>query len=270
MRDSIRNQATVISRYYEAKTEGDDRKASDALRWLRGEYLTRTEARRELGVQGIITDENWYDYLKLTAEFVKQIGYKGLMVYIDECVNLYKITNRVSRENNYEKILSIFNDTLQGKAPYFGVIFVGTPAFLEDTRRGLFSYDALRSRLSDGMLMGGQFRNLAGPVIRLVRLTDSELFALITRVGKLYSECYGYQLPIGTEENTAFLGMCLEKAGADSMITPREIIRSYIGLLHIMRQNPGVGFSEVMGKASGELKPASSSSEDDSLEDFEL
>lgn len=262
--------ATVISRYYEAKTEGDDRKASDALRWLRGEYLTRTEARRELGVQGIITDENWYDYLKLTAEFVKQIGYKGLMVYIDECVNLYKITNRVSRENNYEKILSIFNDTLQGKAPYFGVIFVGTPAFLEDTRRGLFSYDALRSRLSDGMLMGGQFRNLAGPVIRLVRLTDSELFALITRVGKLYSDCYGYQLPIGTEENTAFLGMCLEKAGADSMITPREIIRSYIGLLHIMRQNPGVGFSEVMGKASGELKPASASSEDDSLEDFEL
>ncbi len=262
--------ATVINRYYEAKNAGDDRTVSEALRWLRGEYLTRTEARRELGVQGIITDENWYDYLKLMAEFVRQIGYRGLTVYIDECVNLYKITNRVSRENNYEKILSIFNDTLQGKAPYFGIIFVGTPAFLEDTRRGLFSYDALRSRLSDGVLVSGRFRNLAGPVIRLVRLTDSELFALITRVGKLYSDCYGYTLPIGTEENSEFLRMCLEKAGADSMITPREIIRSYIGLLHIMRQNPGVSFTEVMGKASGELKASRSESEDDVLEDFEL
>lgn len=265
--------ATVLNKYYYATVNGDDTVRSCAIRWLRGEYLTKVEARRDLGVQGIISDDNWYDYLKLIAAFVKQIGYNGLMVYIDECVNLYKISNRISRENNYEKILSIFNDTLQGKAPYLGFVFVGTPQFLEDTRRGLFSYDALRSRLSDGILTGGQFKNLAGPVIRLVRLTDSELFALITRINKLYSDRYGYEIPLTVEEMKAFLSASLSKAGADTMITPREIIRGYISLLHILRQNPEADFSAVMGDAMSLVKSDKKDEQgeiSEDLEDFEL
>ena len=265
--------ATVLNKYYTATVNGDDTLRSCAVRWLRGEYITKSEAKRDLGVQGIINDDNWYDYLKLIAAFVQSIGYNGLMIYIDECVNLYKISNRISRENNYEKILSIFNDTLQGKAPYLGFVFVGTPQFLEDTRRGLFSYDALRSRLSDGILSGGEFKNLAGPVIRLVRLTDSELFALITRINKLYSERYNYEIPLTGEEMKAFLTMSLSKAGADTMITPREIIRGYISLLHILRQNPNATFSAVLGDAAALVKADKKQAEDDipdELSDFEL
>ncbi len=263
--------ATAIYKYYIATANGDDALRSCAVRWLRGEYLTKTEAKRELGTQGIISDDNWYDYLKLIAEFVRQIGYKGLMVYIDECVNLYKISNRISRENNYEKILSIFNDTLQGKAPYLGFVFVGTPQFLEDTRRGLFSYDALRSRLADGILTTGEFKNLAGPVIRLVRLTDSELYALITRINRLYCERYDYEIPLTDEQMQAFLAMSLSKAGADVMITPREIIRGYISLLHILRQNPNATFSSVLGEIGQGIKGESDTeSADDGLADFEL
>jgi hypothetical protein len=266
--------ATVINKFYEATVSGNDLLRSCAVRWLRGEYLTRSEAKRELGTQGIITDDNWYDYLKLIAEFVRKIGYKGLMVYIDECVNLYKISNRISRENNYEKILSIFNDTLQGKAPHLGFVFVGTPQFLEDTRRGLFSYDALRSRLADGILVGGEFKNLAGPVIRLVRLTDGELLALITRINKLYAERYNYEIPLTGEDMKAFLSLSLSKAGADVLITPREIIRGYISLLHILRQNPGATFSTVLGDAVKNIRSDASSDVDggdgDELADFEL
>ncbi len=266
--------ATVINKYYRALTDGNDTLRSACLRWLRGEYLTKTEAKRELGTQGIINDDNWYDYLKLLAVFVKKLGYKGMMVYIDECVNLYKITNRISRENNYEKLLSIFNDTLQGKAPHLGFVFVGTPQFLEDTRRGLFSYDALRSRLADSVLINGEFKNLAGPVIRLVRLTDSELFALITRINRLYSECYAYTIPLTNEQMQVFLSLCLNKAGADAMITPREIIRSYISLLHILRQNPEARFETVISGISEALKPEKASDPDEAnnteLSDFEL
>ena len=264
--------ATVLYKYYLSAVNGDEALRSACNRWLRGEYLTKSEAKKALGTQGIITDENWYDYLKLLAVFVKQIGYRGLMIYLDECVNLYKISNRISRENNYEKILSIFNDTLQGKAPYLGFVFVGTPQFLEDTRRGLFSYEALRSRLADSAFVPAEYKNLSGPVIRLTRLTDSELYALIKRLRTLYSECFAYEIPLSDEQDKAFLVACLSKAGADTMITPREIIRSYISLLHILRQNPEADFSSVMGKLSGELNSdiEAENKTDDDLSDFEL
>ena len=183
----------VVTAYYRAYlSDGADTQSrmSACLRWLRGEYTTKTEARAELGfpVSVIIDDDNWYDFLKLWAALSRRIGYRGLMVFIDECVNLYKITHRVSRENNYEKILSMFNDTLQGRAPGLGIVFGGTPQFLEDTRRGLFSYEALRSRLCDSRFALDGFRNLIGPVIRLRRLADDELLALIRRVTQLYAQ----------------------------------------------------------------------------------
>lgn len=231
--------ARVIDAYYRAWRASDEARQSDCLRWLRGEFGTKTEARAALSVSGIIDDENWYDYIKLMAVFVRRLGYRGLVVFIDECVNLYKIPNRVSRENNYEKILSIFNDTLQGKAAGLEAIFAGTPQFLEDTRRGLFSYEALRSRLVDTMFGGAPGSgHMLGPILRLARLSDDELLALIARVTALFSEGYG-KVDVTAEEMRDFLYYMLSRAGADTMITPREMIRSYMTALSLLVQENG-------------------------------
>ncbi len=241
----------VMTAYYKAYHTGDDERRSACLRWLRGEYSTKTEARGELGfsVSVIIDDDNWYDFLKLWAALSRTMGYRGLIVFIDECVNLYKISHRVSRENNYEKILSMFNDTLQGRAPGLGLILGGTPQFLEDTRRGLFSYEALRSRLCDSRFAPAEFKNLMGPVIRLRRLSDEELFALIVRMTKLYEQQYGRPVRISEEQMIEFLQICLGRAGADSMITPREMLRDYMTVLNILMQNPEATFEAVVGSA---------------------
>lgn len=242
--------ARVISQYYKAHINGDDEQKSACLRWLRGEYSTKTEARSTLGfaTSVIIDDDNWYDFLKLWASVVRFMGYRGLVVFIDECVNLYKITHRVSRENNYEKILSMFNDTLQGRAPGLGLILGGTPQFMDDTRRGLFSYEALRSRLCDSRFSSEGYRNLIGPVIRLKRLTDDELFALISRITKLYAVNYGITPRISEAEMINFLNISLSRAGADSMITPREMLRDYMTVLNILMQNNDVTFEDIMSR----------------------
>ncbi len=241
--------AKVISEYYNAYSLGDDDKKSSCLRWLRGEFATKTEARHELGfnVSVIIDDENWYDFLKLWAELVRRMGYRGLVVFIDECVNLYKITHRVSRENNYEKILAMFNDTLQGRAPGLDIILGGTPQFLEDQRRGLFGYEALRSRLCDSRFATEGFKNLIGPVIRLRRLSDDELFALIVRVTNLHGQNYGWSPRITQDEMVEFLKICVSRAGADAMITPREMLRDYMTVLNILMQNENVSFADIAG-----------------------
>lgn len=248
--------ASVITAYYKAYLAGDEEKKSACLRWLRGEYSTKTEARNAVGVplSGIIDDDNWYEYIKLLAVFFRHIGYRGFVVFIDECVNLYKITNRISRENNYEKLLSMFNDTLQGKAEGLALIFGGTPQFLEDTRRGLFSYEALRSRLSDGQFQKAGYKNLIGPVIRLRRLSDDELFALIARITNLHAQNYNWAPRVTDEDMAAFLKICLERAGADTLITPREIIRDYMTVLNILFQNPETTFSDVVGSGVVSLK----------------
>ncbi len=240
--------AKVMVSYYHAYIDGDDGKKSACMRWLRGEYSTKSEAKRELGfnISTIIDDNNWYDFIKLWAALVRKIGYRGLIVFIDECVNLYKITNRVSRENNYEKILSMFNDTLQGRASGLGIVFGGTPQFLEDTRRGLFSYEALRSRLCDSRFSIEGFKNTSGPVIRLKRLTDEELFALLSRMTNLYSQYYAWDAKISDSDILSFLSLCFERAGADIMITPRDILRDYMTVLNIMRQNEGACFGDIV------------------------
>lgn len=246
--------ARVISQYYMAHIEGDDDRKSACLRWLRGEFSTKTEARSQLGFSTsvIIDDDNWYDFLKLWAVLVRFMGYRGLVVFIDECVNLYKITHRVSRENNYEKILAMFNDTLQGRSPGLALILGGTPQFMDDTRRGLFSYEALRSRLCDSRFSSEEYRNLIGPVIRLKRLTDDELFALISRITKLYAVNYGKEPRINEEQMVEFLRVSLAKAGADSMITPREMLRDYMTVLNVLMQNESITFEEIMEKGTSQ------------------
>jgi hypothetical protein len=185
--------------------------------------------------------------VKLIASLSVKLGYSGLVLFIDECVNLYKIPNRISREANYEKILTIFNDTLQGKARNLGVIFGGTPQFLEDTRRGLFSYDALKSRLQDSKYSELGYQNLSSPVIRLRRLSDNELLALVKRLSKLYAQREGSDVPpLSDSEIETFMNHALSRAGADEMITPREIIRDFLTLLNILRDNPEATFEGVL------------------------
>ena len=245
--------ARVLTEYYNASIVDDNDKKSNCLRWIRGEFSTKTEAKAALGftVSTVIDDDNWYNFIKLFSTLSVYLGYSGLVVFIDECVNLYKIPNRISREANYEKLLAIFNDTLQGKAKSLGIIFGGTPQFLEDTRRGLFSYDALRSRLQDSRYSDMGYKNLSSPVIRLPRLSDNELLALVKRLTKLYQQREGTSEPPVTDEQIeVFLNGALDKAGAEELITPREIIRDYLTLLNILRDNEGASFDELVAKIS--------------------
>ena len=245
--------ARVLTEYYNASLADDNDKKSNCLRWLRGEFSTKTEAKNALGftVSTIIDDDNWYNFIKLFSSLSVYLGYSGLILFIDECVNLYKIPNRISREANYEKLLAIFNDTLQGKAKSLGIIFGGTPQFLEDTRRGLFSYDALRSRLQDSKYSDMGYKNLSSPVIRLPRLSDNELLALVKRLTKLYQQREGIvEPPVTDEQIERFLGIALAKAGAEELVTPREIIRDYLTLLNILRDNESARFEDLIDKVS--------------------
>ena len=188
-----------------------------------------------------------------------------MLVFIDECVNLYKIANRISREANYEKLLSMYNDTLQGRAQGLGLFFGGTPTFLEDQRRGLYSYEALKSRLSDGRIAAaGGYRNLMGPIIRLKRMSDSELLALCYRLTALHGQYHGKNCGISDEQIRHFLTLCLDRAGANEMITPREIIREYIGVLDVMLQNPQANYYEIVGASLPSLEKTAGSASDDS------
>lgn len=245
--------ARVLGEYYIALMQDQNEKKTACLRWLRGEFANKTEAISALGfrVSTVIDDDNWYNFVKLLASLSVKLGYSGLIIFIDECVNLYKIPNRISREANYEKLLAIFNDTLQGKAQSLGVIFGGTPQFLEDTRRGLFSYDALKSRLADSRYSELGYQNLSSPVIRLRRLSDNELLALVKRLTKLYAQREGMStLPLTDSEIEIFLTRALARAGAEEMVTPREIIRDYLTLLNILRDNKDATFSQIMSNIS--------------------
>lgn len=261
--------AAVLREYYNAWRCDDDLKMSACLKWIRGEYNTRTEARTATGIRSIsiISDESWYDFLKLFTAFVRIAGYSGLCIYIDECVNLFKIPNRISRENNYEKILAMFNDTMQGRAPGLMIIFGGTPQFLEDARRGLYSYEALRSRLADGRIGNGELRSLMQPVIRLKRLSDSELYALIIRLASLHGEYYRWDTAsrISDDNMKAFLEASLSREGADTMVTPREIIRDFVTILDLLCSNPDKTYEDIIQS----VKPSSVSANIDSSADEE-
>ncbi len=254
--------ARVLCEYFFAYADENEEKKSACLRWLRGEFANKTEAKAALGIRvsTVIDDENWYDFIKLWAILSRKLGYKGLIVYIDECIILYKIVNRVARESNYEKILTIFNDTLQGRAEGLGVIFGGTPQFLEDTRRGLFSYEALRSRLVDSRFAESGFSTMSSPVMRLRRLSDNELYALIGRLSRLFASANGGKEMLTEDEQKRFLTQSLARAGAEELVTPREIIRDYLTLLAILRDNPSVTFDEVL--ATQNAKPVSDATDE--------
>ena len=238
--------ARLLSRYYHAYLEGDDEVKGRVLRWFRGEYPTKAEAKAELGVNRIITDEDWYEYLKLFAVFFRLAGYTGLLLLVDELVNLYKIPNTVARQYNYEKLLAMYNDALQGKARYLGILMGATPQALEDRRRGIYSYEALRSRLAEGRFSRPGARDLLAPVIRLEPLTPEELLVLCEKLAELHADLYGYPRQLGTRELAEFLRMEYERIGADRNITPREVIRDFIELLDLLYQDPGRQITELL------------------------
>lgn len=239
--------SAVLKIYAFAFAEEDTEAKACVVKWLRGEYRTKTEARRELGVNACISDDSWYDYLKLLAEFLTGAGYKGLVVMIDELVNLYKIPNSVTRQNNYEKILTMYNDTLQGKAHHLGIIMGGTPQSIEDRRRGVYSYEALRSRLTQGRFASEGLSDMLAPVIRLNPLTYEELLVLIEKLADIHAGYFEYQRSLTEDDLVSFLQIEFGRVGSDSHLTPREVIRDFIELLDIVYQNPDASVSSLLG-----------------------
>lgn len=241
----------VLGMYRAACAQGDDEMKSRAVKWLRGEYRTKTEARAELGISTIIDDDSWYDYIKLFARFLTGAGYRGMLVLIDELVNLYKIPNAIARQYNYEKILQMYNDTLQGKAQHLGIIMGGTPTSIEDRRRGVFSYEALRSRLTQGRFAREGMRDMLAPIIRLQPLTYEELLVLIEKLAQIHAGYFGYEGDLDEEDLADFLKIEFGRVGADTHLTPREVIRDFIELLDIMCQNPDVTLKDLLNGEGG-------------------
>ena len=238
--------ARLLTLYYQAHLNGDDEAKAKVLKWFRGEYNTKTEARQELGVNIVITDDDWYEYLKLFAAFLKQAGYAGMLILIDELVNIYKIPNAITRQYNYEKILTMYNDAMQGKAQHLGFILCGTPQCMEDPRRGVYSYEALRSRLAEGHF-AGEHKDLLSPVIRLQPLTNEEMLILIEKLADIHAGLYEYPQIITQQDMIDFIEIEFGRIGADTHITPREVIRDFIEVLDIVYQNPGVKVRQLLG-----------------------
>ncbi|MCR5367110.1 P-loop protein of unknown function [Eubacterium ruminantium] len=259
--------AKLIIFYYRAYVDGNDELKLKLIKWFRGEYMTKTDAKRELGINIIISDDDWYDYLKLFALFMTKAGYSGLYIMIDELVNIFKITNSITRQNNYEKMLAMYNDCLQGKASHMGIIMCGTPECMQDTRRGVYSYEALRSRLSEGRF-SGEYKDMLAPVISLKPLSYEEMYILIEKLSVLHSDLYDYQIRMSHEEMVGFLKFEFERIGAEKLITPREVIRDYIEILDIMYQEKDVTVSDIIGKGIIGMTAKASDEENDTEDEF--
>ena len=238
--------ARLLTAYYQAYISGDDETRAKVVKWFRGEYPLKSEAKEALGVNIIISDDDWYDYLKLFAVFFRLAGYAGMMIMVDELVNLYKIPNSITRQYNYEKILTMYNDTLQGKASYLGIIMGATPQALEDKRRGIYSYEALRSRLAEGRFSKPGARDLLAPVIRLEPLTAEEMLVLCEKLADMHAGLYSYPRSVTAEDLAGFIKTEYSRIGADTNITPREVIRDFIELLDLLYQNPGMKIAELL------------------------
>ena len=258
--------AAAVRAFYRGAVSGDEDLRQAALRWLRGEFATKTEARAYLPVSGIIEDSSWYDYLKLVGALLVAAGHKGFIILIDETVNLYKITQSVSREANYEKLLNIFNDATQGKLSHMAFVFGATPQCVEDRRRGLYSYEALRSRLSGSRFAQAGILDLSEPVIKLQPLTPEEILALLKRILYIHAKHYDWDPGVTDEQIAALVQNLAGRMGADILLTPREVVRDFTGLLNILRQNPTESFDSLAEKL--DIKAEAPSGEDTGGEQF--
>ena len=264
--------AKAVIAYWDAYKNDDELKKSSVLKWFRGEYASRKEAKDELGINFVINDETWYDFLKIFALFLVGAGYKGMLVLVDELVNIFKLSNSITRNNNYEKILTMYNDVLQGKAEYIGFLMGATPQCLEDKYRGVFSYEALRSRLAQGHFSNESVRDLSAPVIKLEMLLQEEVYILVEKLLEIHAGLYKYKPSLSQEDLLYFLTVEYNRVGAETHITPREIIRDFIELLNILQQNPEKTVSEIMGDNSFELSKSGlfDESVDSEFQEFEI
>lgn len=266
--------AEVIAAYCRGFEEGNEQLKTDAIRWLRGEFSTKTDARAALGVRTIVDDASVYDQLKLLARFVRLAGYSGLMVCLDELVNLYKLANTQARNSNYEQILRILNDSLQGSAEGLGFVLGGTPEFLLDTRRGLYSYAALQSRLAENSFARAGMVDYSGPVMRLASLTPEDFYVLLHKLRHVYASGDAARYLMPDEAIPAFMEHCASRLGEAYFRTPRTTITAFINLLAVLEQNPDASWRELIGSteiASDTGGAADLSvNEDDELASFQL
>jgi hypothetical protein len=238
--------ATVIAAYWRAYEKDDDTLKNNAIRWLRGEFSAKSDARRALGVREIINDAAFYDQLKLIAKFCRLAGYKGLLICLDELVNLYKLANTQARNGNYEQILRILNDLEQGSAEGLGFVLGGTPEFLMDPRRGLFSYPALQSRLADNPFARNDLVDMSGPVLRLGNLGREQFIALLGKLDIAFRSGQPEKASLPDEALAAFMRHCEQRIGEATFRTPRTTITAFIGLLAVLEQNPGVEWQKLL------------------------
>ncbi|MEI6705576.1 MAG: ATP-binding protein [Methylococcales bacterium] len=237
--------ATIIMKYYEGYIKDDELLRRNALKWLKGEYKTKTEARQDLGIREIINDANYYDMLKNFCKLFVSIGYSGFLINLDEAINLYKISTSVMREKNYEKILTIYNDCFQGKVENLFFNFAGTKETLENERRGLFSYDALKTRLESNKFETATLRDFSQPVIKLLPLDHNEIYLLLAKLKAIFDFNYQTQLDISNNDIHLFMEELFNKAGAEEFLTPREVIRDFLNILSLLRQNPALDKNQL-------------------------
>lgn len=261
----------VLSAFCKGHSEGNDQLKSDAIRWLRGEFTTKTDAKKALGVREFVDDTSVYDHLKLLAAFVQIAGYKGLLVVFDEMVNLYKLQHAQSRNQNYEQILRVLNDVLQGDVKGLGIYLGGTPEFLMDTRRGLYSYAALQSRLSENQFGGEGRVDFSGPVLRLANLTAADMQVLLENVRHVFATGNPEAYLVPDEAIRSFMAHCDRNIGAAYFQTPRNSVRAFVQLLSTLEQNPSVGWSDLIDKTTVEKETAPAEGEaDDELTSIRL
>jgi hypothetical protein len=239
--------ATVIIAYWNAYRNDDELKKDSVLRWLRGEFATKTEARAALGVRVIIDDDTWYDYIKLMAKFVADIGYKGLIIILDEAIHLAKISKTLVRQNNYDKLLAMFNDALQGRVSHLGTLIGGTPQFLEDPRRGLYTDPAWQRRTRPSrLIVQSDLGDSASPVVRLEPLSKGEILQLLQRLIEVHQIHHSYQSRLTPKDLQEVLGVISDRIGSEALLTPGEIVRDFIGVLNVMHQNPKMSLQQLL------------------------
>jgi len=237
----------VVMKYYEGYINGNEQLTRNALKWLKGEYSTKTEARQDIGVRDIIDDLNYYDMLKNWCKLFVSVGYSGFMINLDEAINLYKISTSMIREKNYEKILTIYNDCFQGKVEHLFINLAGTKEVLENERRGFFSYQALKSRLETNKFETAEIRDFAQPVIRLLPLNMTDIFVLLKKLKEIFDSNYNVTLDVSESDIHAFMEELYNQPGAGEFLTPREVIRDFLNILSIIRQNPTVDKRKLFG-----------------------
>lgn len=251
--------ASVLTAYWNGYRNDDSDLQESALRWLRGEFSTKTEARAALGVRAIVSDDDWFDYVKLFARFAADIGYQGMVVFLDEAVHLYKITNAVSRQNNYDKLLAMFNDTMQGRVGHLSILIGGTPQLIEDSRRGLCSDPAWQRRTAGSRFVKAGLQDMTGPVMRLEPLSENEIRTLLQRLVAIHATHYNYKPAFKASELEEFLSAIAGRLGADVLLTPGEIVREFIAVLNALHQNPKLSLSQlVRGDQPAATKKATS------------